>query len=303
MRIITRPDLDGLTSAVLLKQVEPVEEVLFVEPQELVNGQVTVGPGDIIANLPFHPACGLWFDHHASNAPRPEQVFKGAWALDPSAARTIYNHYRDARLAPYEALLLATDKVDSAQLELQDVLKPEGYVLLALTLDSRTNLGGDPRPYVQSLVGWLEHLSIEAILAEPEVKWRTDRILAEQAAFEQALRAHSWLDRGVVVTDFRGLEPQPVGSRFLVYALFPEAISSVRLYPALKEPGKTALSVAHNLFKRVSSASCGALCARFGGGGHKGAGSCAVPPEEADAALEVLIRALEAGIREAALER
>lgn len=292
MRIITRPDLDGLTSAVLLKQVEPVDEVLFVEPQELVNGQVAVGPDDILANLPFHPACGMWFDHHASNAPVSGQVFRGAWGLDPSAARTIYAYYRDPRLERFEALLLATDKVDSAQLELEDVRNPVGYILLALTLDSRTNLGGDHSAYVQALVGWLEQLSEDAVLEQPEVRWRTQRILSEQAAFEQALRRHSYVERGVVVTDFRGLEPQPVGSRFLVYALFPEVVSSVRLYPALKEPGKTALSVAHNLFNRVSKVSCGALCARNGGGGHTGAGSCAVPPNDADRVLAELIAAL-----------
>lgn len=292
MRVLTRPDLDGLTCAVLLSVVEKVEEVVFVEPHPFQTGQIEVRPTDIVANLPYRPGCGKWFDHHASNALPPGTPFVGAFHVDPSAARTIFNHYRAPRLDRYQELLEATDKVDSAQLTLEDVLNPAGYVLLSLTLDPRSNLDSEGGRYFYELLDWLSTDDLPTLLQRPSVAKRTQKLLQEQNAFREALERHSFQDGNVVVTDFRGLSPQPVGSRFLVYALYPDCNTSLKAYPAHRNPGHVGLSIGHSIFLKTQTVSAGALCAEYGGGGHVGAGSCVVKAEAADDIMLAMRRVL-----------
>src|SRR5687767_4125715 len=95
MRLVTRADLDGLTCAVLITAAETIEEVFLVHPQDITDKKVEITRRDILANLPYHPDCGKWFDHHlltASNE-RPPSLFEGRYALAPSAARVVYDHY------------------------------------------------------------------------------------------------------------------------------------------------------------------------------------------------------------------
>ena len=64
MRLVTRPDLDGLTCAVILSECETIDAVELVHPQDVSERRVTIGPDDVLANVPYHPACGMWFDNH-----------------------------------------------------------------------------------------------------------------------------------------------------------------------------------------------------------------------------------------------
>ena len=292
MRLITRPDLDGLTCGVLLDVVEDIDEVVFVEPQDMQKGRVDVRSEDIVANLPYDPRCALWFDHHISNRLPEGTTFRGAFHIDPSAARTVYNYYRDPRLDRYRELLEATDRVDAALLSLDDVLHPQGYVLLSLSLDPRSNFENSDAYYHQ-LLEWLKVEPIDAILKHEVVAERCTRILDEQRSFEALLRRHSRIDGEVVVVDLRGIDPLPVGSRFLVYALFPDCSASVKVYPARNAPGHVGISLGHSIFKRVQKVNVGYLCARYGGGGHFGAASCSVPAGRADQVVEEVIAVLK----------
>jgi len=118
MRIVTRPDFDGIVCAVLLYEAENIDAgIYWVEPSEIQSGVIAVQQGDIIANLPFDPHCSLWFDHHVSN--KPTQDFKGAFDIAPSAARVVYEYYKnlgklDAR---FDELVQNTDIIDAADLD------------------------------------------------------------------------------------------------------------------------------------------------------------------------------------------
>ncbi len=65
MRLVTRGDLDGLTCAVLLSLNEEIDSISLIHPQDISDGRADIRPGDIIANLPYHPGCAMWFDHRA----------------------------------------------------------------------------------------------------------------------------------------------------------------------------------------------------------------------------------------------
>ncbi len=70
MRLLTRSDFDGLACAVLLKEIGLIDNYKFVHPKDIQDGKVDVGGNDILANVPYVPGCGLWFDHHLSEQKR-----------------------------------------------------------------------------------------------------------------------------------------------------------------------------------------------------------------------------------------
>jgi len=294
MRLVTRGDLDGLACAVLLTSCEDVDEIQLAHPQDITDKRLHVDADDILANLPYHPACGMWFDHHlltASNE-KPPEGFAGRHALAPSAARVIYDHYagEHPELDRFERLLEETDRLDSARLSLDEVLNPQGYVLLGFTLDPRSGLG-NWESYFLSLVELLKTSPIEEVLARPEVAERVERMRAQDAEFRRITREHSRLEGNVVVSDFRGIEKPPVGNRFLVYTLYPEANVSLRVHRA-PGPAHVAVAVGHSIFNRTSNTNVGELMSRHNGGGHKGAGTCLLPAADADRLIGELIETL-----------
>jgi hypothetical protein len=297
MRLVTRPDLDGLTCAVLLSDCERIDSVELVHPQDVSDRRVAVGPGDILANLPYHPSCGMWFDNHLLTDPKamPPTGFRGRYGKSPSAARLVYEHYLPGHpgLSRHETLVAETDRLDSAQLTLEDVVAPSGYILLGLTLDPRTGLGS-PREYFDRLLVAVRERPVEEVVALPEVCERAARLREQDHFFREALLAHSRADGNVVVTDFRPLETVPVGNRFLVFTLFPESNVGVRVQWG---PGreKVAVSGGRSIFNRTSKANLGVLMSLYGGGGHAGAGACLLPAGTADAQVAEIVEALKRG--------
>ena len=99
MRLVTRADFDGLVCGALITKFETVNSYLFVEPKFMQDGQVDIRRGDIIANLPYHRNCTLWFDHHITNTmpdfDRPIVPGRGGFRLAPSAARVVYEYYTE----------------------------------------------------------------------------------------------------------------------------------------------------------------------------------------------------------------
>ena len=66
MRLITRSDFDGLACGALLLAAKVVDSWMFAHPKDIQDGLVPVTENDVLANVPFAPGCGLWFDHHSS---------------------------------------------------------------------------------------------------------------------------------------------------------------------------------------------------------------------------------------------
>jgi hypothetical protein len=295
MRLVTRGDLDGLTCAVIITSCESIGEVELVHPQDITDRRLAITEDDILANLPYQSGCGKWFDHHllTESNQRPPESFDGRYGLAPSAARVVYEYYLDSHpeIEKYELLLEETDRLDSAQLTLDDVLDPKHYILLGYTLDPRTGLGAF-RDYFMKLLGWLKEKPVGEILKEPEVEDRVRRIREQDERFRQATLVRSRTDGNVVITDFREESPLPVGNRFLVYTLFPQANISLRLHWGPSR-AHVAAAVGHSIFNRTSRTNVGELMAQYGGGGHKGAGTCLLPADRADAMVAEMVEAMK----------
>jgi nanoRNase/pAp phosphatase (c-di-AMP/oligoRNAs hydrolase) len=292
MRLITRADLDGLTSAILLQEVEPIDEVDFAHPKDVQDGKVEVRETDILANLPYDERAALWFDHHASQADAAwNPNMKGNFEIAPSAARVIADHYKSDKFTRFHDLLDATDRLDAALLTRDDIVNPQGWILIGYTLDPRSGLGAF-KDYFRHLMALAKEKTADQILGDPEVSKHVTRLKAEEEAFKKHLQESSKQDGNVVVTDVRGQHDLPSGNRFLIYDLFPTANVSVRL--ADGRGGEfVSIQVGHSILKRDCKTSVGDMLAAYGGGGHQGAGTCQVSPGDVDRVLGEILKHLK----------
>ena len=191
MRIVTRPDFDGVVCAVLLYEAMDIRHpVKWVEPNALQRGLVDIRKGDIIANLPYDDRCSFWFDHHYTN--RIYRSFHGVFKIAPSAAGIIFEHFKDRFKRDYSELVAATDKIDAAELTLDEVLHPEqhGYVMLSMTV---VNGGTPEEPYWNKLIDLLRQHDLKHVLDDPEVKERCRRVIEENEKYSVYLKKHTRL--------------------------------------------------------------------------------------------------------------
>ncbi len=54
-----------LTAAVLITEMESIESIEIDSSADLTDKKFEIRNGDILANLPYHPNCSKWFDHHS----------------------------------------------------------------------------------------------------------------------------------------------------------------------------------------------------------------------------------------------
>ena len=128
MRLITRSDFDGLACAALLEEQGVIDAYLFVHPKDMQDGKIPVSDNDVLANVPFVPGCGLWFDHHSSEEERLARnerfEFQGASYRAPSCARVVYDYYGGAPVFwkfDENGLMEAVDRSDSGSLTEEEI--------------------------------------------------------------------------------------------------------------------------------------------------------------------------------------
>jgi hypothetical protein len=301
MRLLTRSDFDGICCAVLLKELGLMTEMVYAHPKDLQAGKVPVTDNDILANVPFVPGCGLWFDHHSSEMERNdlESSYEGLSKLAPSAARVISDYYADERLSRFEELLACVDKVDSAQLSQDEILNPKGGVLLGFLCDPRTGLGYhrgftvSSLEFCTNLVDLLGEMSIDEVMVHPDTKERIDLYFESTEKAKRFYKTCSWTDGPIVISDFRIAGMAPPSNRFLIYSLYPDANISIRMIDG-KGGEFVSLSVGYSILNRTATVDVGSLMLKYGGGGHKVVGTCQVPYEEAEGTLQEIVDFIKA---------
>lgn len=304
MRLITRSDFDGLACAALLEELGLVDDYLFAHPKDIQDGKVPVTPNDILANVPFVAGCGMWFDHHSSEEERvahaERQAVPGASYRAMSCARVIYDFYGGAeKLGKFEesGLMEAVDRSDSGSLTEDEIKRPTDWILLSFIMDARTGLGRykdyriSNHALMKEMIGYCRTLSIEEILALPDVQERVDRYFEQEKAYQAMILAHSRMEGNVLVIDLREVSENLSGNRFIEYALFPKANVSVRVIWG-RERQNMVLTVGHSILLRTCTANVGSLMLKYGGGGHQQVGTCQVPAAQADQTLAEVIATL-----------
>lgn len=286
-RIVTRPDFDGVVCAVLLKEaLDGALPVLWVQPADMQSGKVPLTPRDVVANLPLKGEVALWFDHHVSNVVQTD--YKGIYRLAPSAAGLVQEYYRDLLGDRFETLVQQADRIDAAQLDLDEILHPERfpYVLLSMTITFRDASDAD---YCDHLVDLLRKAPIAQVMADPSVRRRCEATIVQNRVYEEALKRHTVLRDHLSITDLRGLSAVPDGNRFLVYSLFPSAVVNMKLYD---DGPYTMIKLGHSILNRGCRVNVGRLLSQYGGGGHQGAGACRVERHRSEPIIEAIIAVL-----------
>ena len=290
MRIVTRPDFDGVVCAVLISDALEIRQpVHWVEPNDFNKGTADIQPGDIIANLPYDPRCDTWFDHHSTNVPRVP--YKGLFRNAPSAARNVFDYFHGRFRRDYDELVYWADRIDSADFTQDEVLFPQkyDYVLLSMTVSGEH---GKEEGYWNQLVRLLRAKDLKQVMADPDVEARCRQVIKDNSEYAHWLRKYTRVEGLVAITDFRSIGHPPSGNRFLSYCLFPETVVSVRIRFEDRKQQTVVVNIGHSIFNPHCNVHVGKLLAEFEGGGHRGAASARFPAAKADSYLPQIITAL-----------
>ena len=302
-RLVTRSDFDGLACAMMLRELDLVDEIKFVHPKDVQDGKVELTANDITTNLPYDPRVGIAFDHHESEMDRLKaQETGGKLIIDPnarSAARVVYDYYGGKAAFPNvsDELMEAVDKGDSADFTVDEILHPTGWVLLHYLMDPRTGLGRFRQfrisnyDLMMQLISFCMEHSIDEILALPDVKERVDLYFEQSEMFVEQLKRIAVLHDKVIVLDLRNEEIIHAGNRFMIYALYPEAQISVHVAWGFRKQN-TAVMIGKSIVNKASTVDIGELCLKYGGGGHHNAGTCQLENDVVDSQLPDIIAAL-----------
>ncbi len=225
-RIIADGDLDGLVAAAVLRIAWPEAEVVLSHPAEIRSGYLDeiVDRKTAVCDLPFHPECGLWIDHHATNQPTEgliealeAQGGHAHWRDEDSAARVAYDLFRPlfdlSSLAP---LMRMVDRIDGGKITKEEFLSDDPVLWLSHTVSA------SDAEYTLGLLDWLvEGRELESIMAEPAVQERVEQKRRDRDEVRGLLA-----ENGEVVDRLAVVRLQGTGHRtngYLVTAHFGEA--------------------------------------------------------------------------------
>lgn len=297
MRLVTRSDFDGLACAMMLKELNFIDEIKFVHPKDVQDGIIELSKNDITTNLPYDPRVALAFDHHESEEDRLKQIETngGKLIIDPnarSAARVVYDYYGGKEKFPRisNELMAAVDKGDSADFTKEEILHPTGWTLMHFLMDARTGLGRfhDFRisnyDLMMELIDYCLNHEIDDVLRLPDVKERVDLYFEQEELFKEQLQRIAKIQGNCVVLDFRNEDIIYAGNRFIIYALYPEVEYSVHIVWGFHKQN-TAVMIGKSIINKSGNVDIGKLCLKYGGGGHFNAGTCQLVNETIDEQL------------------
>jgi len=301
-RLVTRSDFDGIVCAVLLSELDMIDDIKFVHPKDMQDGLIEITNRDITTNLPYVEGAHLAFDHHHSESVRvgdKENYINDADA--PSAARVVYEYYggQNNFINISEDLMEAVDVGDSAQFQLEEVLNPKRWALLNFLMDARTGLGRfrefriSNYQLMMDLIGYCRKHTIEEILWLPDIKERVDIYFENEQRAKEQIKRCSTVHDNLVVLDLRNEEKIWPTNRFMIYALFPECNISAHIIPG-KQDLNMVFAIGKSIFDRSSNTNVGELCLKFGGGGHAAAGTMQVQTPHTNIVLGEVIKQIVA---------
>ena len=302
-RLVTRSDFDGLVCAVLLNELELIDEITFVHPKDMQDGKVPITGRDITTNLPYVAAAHLAFDHHDSETTRNPGERKNhiIEAHAPSAARVVFNHYGGKATFPRvsDEMMAAVDQADSAQYSREDILSPKGWVLLNYLMDSRTGLGRfrefriSNYQLMMDLIKYCRDHTIEEILQLPDVQERAALYHEHSTKAREQIQRCATVHKNLVVLDLRKEETIWATNRFMIYALYPQTNISIHVLWGVQKQN-TVFATGKSILDRGSKTHVGNLMLEYGGGGHEAAGTCQIANEQADKVLQTLTQRINA---------
>lgn len=302
-RLVTRSDFDGLVCAVLLKDLDMIDDILFVHPKDMQDGKIDITSNDITTNLPYVAGCHIAFDHHLSETMRNDSNIDNH-VIDPkapSAARVVYDYYGGSEKFPNISVEMmdAVDKGDSAQFSEEEILEPEGWVLMNFLMDARTGLGRfrefriSNYQLMMKLIDACREHSIEEILKMEDVAERVELYNEHNELAKAQIAKCSTVHKNLVILDLTEEETIYATNRFVIYAMYPDCNISIHKMWGLKKQN-VVFAIGKSIINRSSNTNVGELCLQYGGGGHLNAGTCQVETSTAEDVLKEIIEKINA---------
>ena len=197
-------------------------------------------------------------------------------------------------------MMVAVDKADSADFNKEEILSPDGWVLLSFLMDARTGLGRfrdfniSNYQLMMKLIDFCrEHNDINEILALPDVKERVDLYYEHQMKCREQIERCAEVHDNLVVLDLRKEDTIWAGNRFVIYALFPQCNISIHILWG-KNKQNTVFATGKSILDRSSKTNIGELMLGYGGGGHHAAGTCQITNLKSEDVLQELIAKINA---------
>tara|TARA_X000001036_G_scaffold417538_1_gene435592 strand:- start:2515 stop:3501 length:987 start_codon:yes stop_codon:yes gene_type:complete len=296
VRVVADSDLDGLMAAAVLKASKPEIEVYFAHPALLRAGSIDhlIDRSTAICDLPFHPDCGLYLDHHLTNRPSEEEqiVFEAAggichWRDTPSAARAAYDLMKEELdLSHLEEVMPIVDALDSGGVSLEDFMADGPIIRLSRSLSL-----SDPEHLQVVLEQFSSGMLLDEILQSHEERLN---VLGE----ERESQAKLVKERTEIIDRLAICDLSETGVRsngYLVTALAgPEAIACCVIHGyldgSIEDPNRHALGASFyaNSFRDEENPYDLSLLATLldeTGGGHANACGCRIQPSDSSRKL------------------
>lgn len=290
-RIITHNDLDGLVSAAICGSIHEVEHIVFTGPNHISRNGFSVTQKDIVCDLPYPGECGLWFDHHEGNREellrqgKAVESLPGAFGLEKSCARVIYNFYNEEYAFPdfYAETVLAVDKIDSFDFISIDEWRAETPVrIINDSLKCRFKEMHQEEEYYLSLIPRFTERSMAEIASDPDVLNCYREYLKDEERMLEIIGKHTRFhpadeNREFAIIDLTSFNKRTQVVRNLAQITYPE-IKAVFLVQNIFDQGiKTnnfTISGSLTLKTGGKPKNIGEIMRRLNiGDGHSGAGS------------------------------
>jgi len=195
-RIIADSDLDGLCAAAVLKSFNPDAEVIFSHAALVRSGKIDdlITKSTAMVDLPFHPNCGWYLDHHQTNRPTNDEekdfIASGGicnWEASPSAARVAYDLLsKSIDLSHLEEIMPIVDALDSGKISLEEFLADSPVLQLSRTLSLREE------EYMQKVLGlFASKKSISEILSDEGVSNHISRVAKQRKQIEDYISTNT----------------------------------------------------------------------------------------------------------------
>ena len=183
-----------------------------------------------------------------------------------------------------------SDKIDAARyespLQVVEMSEPCLQINACLSVDSS-------EPFLELLVQFVRTFQPAIVAEKPEIKTRFNKFKENQKGILDDYRKQIVLKSGGVAFVDLCTSGTPF-QRYLVYYFHPTVDYTVTMYK--RANGMVAVSVGKNPWKNFKSKDVGALCRRYGGGGHSTVGSILVDDaERANAVAESVVAYLSEG--------
>ncbi len=299
-RILADSDMDGLFGAAILKAYRPEAEVVFTHAAAVRSGLLDqlINRSTVLVDLPFHPACGWYLDHHLTNRPTSNEaeLFHAAggtqhWEATPSAARLAFDLLAGVTdMGHLEPMMPMVDALDSGGISKEVFLEDGPLLQLSRTCTSR-----DPS-YMDHLISLLtQGASFDAIATDERVAQRLVEVVKERKQALDHVAKHTTIVDRLAICRF---DETPLRSNgYLVTAWAGEradACCIVHGYAdgTLSSPDRPPLSASFYANSFLPGGQGKYDLSRLAtaldptGGGHANACGCRIQPPGLDANLE-----------------